>query len=304
MKKSKNPVMKFLRLIAAYPRYRKTQRIFSEMDIRGDLETVRLLQNGHTSISRYGDGEFDWILGEGQEDGFQKNDPKMGARLKEVLMSATKSTDFVIGIPRQLTSVKDENFINRYFWVRAIKDRGMKWYRMFNSSATYWSSTFSRPYMGVKKSKNFQTFFNEAKKIFDNRNILIVEGAETYFSVGTDLLQNAKSIKRVICPAENAFSKYDDILKTTLELAKREDNPLILCALGPSATILAYDLSNQGFQGVDIGHLDMEYYWFVKGVTEPTNIPWKYMNELDTSDEERQMPPHYEAYKEQIAVTI
>lgn len=34
---------------------------------------------------------------------------------------------------------------------------------------------------------------------------------------------------------------------------------LILLALGPCATVLAYDLSNKGYQALDIGHLPNGY---------------------------------------------
>lgn len=30
--------------------------------------------------------------------------------------------------------------------------------------------------------------------------------------VGKDLYENAKSVKRIICPTNNAFDKYDEIL--------------------------------------------------------------------------------------------
>lgn len=33
--------------------------------------------------------------------------------------------------------------------------------------------------------------------------------------------------------------------------------------LDPTATVLAYDLAVQGFQAVDINHVDVEYEWFL-----------------------------------------
>ena len=79
--------------------------------------------------------------------------------------------------------------------------------------------------------------------------------------VGNDLLSNALSVERVIAPSENAFLVYDVILSAVRKYGKGK---LILAALGPTATVLAYDLAREGYWILDIGHLDLEYEWFLK----------------------------------------
>ena len=84
--------------------------------------------------------------------------------------------------------------------------------------------------------------------------------------VGNDFYENAKSIKRIICPANNAFNKYDEIFNAIKELGK---NKLIILALGPTATILASDICNLNhekieYQALDLGHMDIEYEWFLR----------------------------------------
>ena len=59
---------------------------------------------------------------------------------------------------------------------------------------------------------------------------------------------------------------------------------LFLLALGPTATVLAYDLCKMGYQAVDIGHIDLEYEWFLKGQGCRTEIVGKYNNELAGGD--------------------
>ena len=56
---------------------------------------------------------------------------------------------------------------------------------------------------------------------------------------------------------------------------------LFLLALGPSATVLTYDLCNAGYQAVDIGHIDLEYEWFLKGKGFRTLVKGKYNNEIN-----------------------
>ena len=80
----------------------------------------------------------------------------------------------------------------------------------------------------------------------------------TGLGVGNDLFGNAGSIQRILAPAENAFSKYPQILDACME---QPEDSLFLLALGPTATVLASDLCKAGRQAVDIGHVDLEYEW-------------------------------------------
>ena len=54
---------------------------------------------------------------------------------------------------------------------------------------------------------------------------------------------------------------------------------LILLALGPTATAMAYELAKAGYWAVDIGHVDIEYEWMLMGATTKVNVPGKYTNE-------------------------
>ena len=54
-------------------------------------------------------------------------------------------------------------------------------------------------------------------------------------------------------------------------------NKLVLTAIGPTATVLAYDLSNKGYQAIDIGNLDVEYEWFLRKDVVSTPLEFKYV---------------------------
>ena len=55
---------------------------------------------------------------------------------------------------------------------------------------------------------------------------------------------------------------------------------MILIALGPTATILAYDLAKEGYQAVDIGHMDIEYEWYLRKADRKIDIENKAVNEV------------------------
>ena len=135
----------------------------------------------------------------------------------------------------------------------------------------------TRFYIEFKDKRHVPQYIKILKKIWNNKDILIIEGENTRIGVGNDLINNAKSIKRIICPTINAFDVYDKIINEIVIKIKKQI--LILISLGPTATILAYDLSKMGYQAVDVGHIDIEYEWFLKNVTKKVIIRNKYVNE-------------------------
>lgn len=71
-----------------------------------------------------------------------------------------------------------------------------------------------------------------------------------------------------------------------MELIKQDPSnqeKLVLLALGPTATVLAYDLAILGYQAVDIGHIDIEYEWYQKKAFEKIPIEGKFVNESATN---------------------
>ncbi len=98
---------------------------------------------------------------------------------------------------------------------------------------------------------------------------------------GNDLFDNAQSIKRILCPASNAFSQYNSILHCVKSMALSIEDVLILVALGPAATVLAYDLAKDNIQSIDVGHIDIEYEWFKMKAKSKVNIASKAVNEVN-----------------------
>ena len=79
---------------------------------------------------------------------------------------------------------------------------------------------------------------------------------------------------------KNAWSRYDEILSRVLTVSSEYD--VILIALGPTATVLAYDLGKSGLWAIDIGHLDVEYEWFLDKAQKKEPIKNKYVNEVSS----------------------
>lgn len=95
----------------------------------------------------------------------------------------------------------------------------------------------------------------------------------------------AAEVSKIIVPSKNAFSKYEQILELTRETIKTYDkkNLIVLLAIGLTATVLSYDLADNGFQVIDIGHLDVEYQWYLMQAKKKTPLENRIVNEVRDS---------------------
>ncbi|MGN0153919.1 MAG: GT-D fold domain-containing glycosyltransferase [Lachnospiraceae bacterium] len=244
-------------------------------------EAIELILKEKKSLCRLGDGEFSVIAGINRQK-FQRADAKLGKRLQEVLQS--KKENIIVCIPDFYGDLSKYNDDCRYN-TRAYltEDVRKQHYALLDFKRTYYDAFLTRPYASyIDNNTNApQQRFAHLKQIWNNRDLLIIEGEKTRMGIGNDLFDNASSIIRILGPAEHAFDRYDDILKEALQQDKER---LVLIAMGATATVLAYDLALAGFQALDIGHIDIEYEWMLAGTGKKTAIANKYNNEVAGGD--------------------
>jgi glycosyltransferase family protein len=235
-------------------------------------ETMSKLLKGHCSLSRFGEGEFRLALGTSIE--FQGADPILQQRLKEILR--TESEKVLIGIPDVFGSLAIHTSASREFWREYLLRNRDSIYALLNFAREHHDANITRPYYMFTDKAAAAARFRQLRRLWENKRILIVEGANTRLGRGNDLLHQTSSIERIICPAVNAFERYEEILDITRRHAA---DRLVLIALGPTATVLAHDLAQEGLQAIDIGHIDIEYEWFLRGAMTKIPIPGKHVNE-------------------------
>jgi glycosyltransferase family protein len=130
--------------------------------------------------------------------------------------------------------------------------------------------------MDYEDTRGSGVLFEKVMQIWQNREILLLEGEKSRLGAGNNLFQNAKSVQRILAPANNAYAKFDDLFQ---EVLNYDTNKLILVAMGPTAKSLCYELALKGYQAIDIGNLDVEYEWYLRGATSKIKIPGKYTSE-------------------------
>ena len=263
-------------------------------DIKSPLETLDYIKHNRLSVSRYGDGEF--MVMSNLSMGFQKANQELADRLKTVLSANSEKHISCLPYPMfHPNNLKPE--IARY-WRKTVSNYSSL-LKDICKKPVYYDACFSRFYIDYIDSSLSSSIVKKLKSLWDKKDIIIVEGNSTKFGVGNDLLNNANSVHRIICPPTNAYDKYEIILNSIREHAPK--GSLILCALGMTATILAYDLSNEGYQAIDIGHADLEYMWYKMRAKERILIPGKAVNELGITEVLQIVDPNYE---KQIITTI
>ena len=235
-------------------------------------ETIQKIVREGCSVSRFGDGEI--LLTNNKAIGFQKADSKLGERLKGVLQS--NADGHIVCLSDTFTDIYRYNRKARRFWRTHFFIYGHIWDNLLIPNKQYYNTFVTRPYMDFAQKTQCGKWFHDMQAIWQNRNIIFIEGEKSRLGVGNDLFHNAKSIKRILCPPTSAFDKYDSIIN---EAVKQSKDVLFLIALEPTATVLAYDLHKKGYQAIDIGHVDIEYEWWRMNAKRKVKIQNKYVNE-------------------------
>ena len=268
-------------MIDAIRSYAETKQLPNksfDFEVQTIDETLDYILEHHSSIARFGDGEAAIMLG--QSINYQQYDPQLAEELKFIVKQQS-NPQLVIGL--------QEGIKNRFsfvpealaFWRQYLEDYE-EFYLEYCHNPWYGSTFISRPYIDFLDKSKSKSQFEKLKKIWEGRDILIVEGYTSRSGVGNDLFDGAKSIKRIICPSRNAYSKKAEIME---EILKHSEGRLILLMLGPTAKVLAYQLASKGLQAIDIGHIDSEYEWMQMGAEKKVLLRNKHTAEFNLDTE-------------------
>lgn len=226
--------------------------------VLNQFESIEAILNSNKSVARFGDGEFNLILG--NSIGFQEYDEKLAQRLKDVLMC--QDEDMLIGIYR-FGSLADINEQSRAYWRTFMAHHREKLYQLIDFNRTYINAGLTifgietEDHRTAECRAETEKYYNLVRQIWQDKDITIIkgEGTETF---KTNIYDNAKSVSYLYGPKENAFRDYDRILAEAKKLPK---DRLIIAQLGPTAKVLAYDLHKAGYRVLDLGHMGKAYHW-------------------------------------------
>ena len=244
------------------------------IQVKGIDETLDYIIENKSSLVRFGDGEINMLAGHSIP--YQDYDEELVSTMRDIIGQESRK-ELVVCLPDAFTDRFRFTYWAIPFW-KDHMDHYMDFYRELCSDSWYGSTFVSRPYIDFEDKSQAKAQFEKLKSIWENRDLLIVEGATSRSGVGNDLFDEANSIKRIICPSHSAFSRVHEIEE---EIEKHAAGRLILCMLGPTAKVLAYHLSRKGHQVLDIGHIDSEYEWMKMGAKTKVKFSHKHTAEYN-----------------------
>jgi glycosyltransferase family protein len=213
-------------------------------NVWSEEKTIRHLIEHRSSICRFGDGELKLMVGE-RHKSFQDVDHALNARLIEVLQS--NDPGILVGIH----PVRSFETLGR-IWQKFIIRIGDDVLELLDSNRDYPSMGAFRT-LPRQNREEFVARIKLIKQIWQGRKVLFVVGTNSRFSFEPELFNNAVSVDSLYAPAKNAFKEYEDIVGRISEYDQEEY--LVMPVLGPTATILAYDLAKKGYQTIDFGQM-------------------------------------------------
>lgn len=267
---SENKIRRMFKDVIAYIDYelyiRGIKKMAHNIDVMSVSDTIRELRDTNKSLVRFGDGEVAMMRGVSLK--LQKQSPELVERMKNII--GYHDDNLMVSIQDIFDGLELYVPKSRQFW----RDHLLfcrKFYEEYcTGDRTYCSTSFSRCYITIEDKTQCAKWFEDIRKIWEGKDIVVVEGVATHNGVTNDMLDLAHSVERIICPAKNAYLAYDRILDSCL---KYDKDKLFLLSLGATAKPLAEDLFNAGYRVIDIGNLDVEYEWYLTGTTEKVELP-------------------------------
>lgn len=250
--------------------------------------TIDELVRTNKSLVRFGDGEITMIRG--RSLAFQEVNSEITEGLARIL--GYEHDGLIMAIPEIFSDLSIYRKESSRFW----KDHlffGRKVYMEYcNDHKVYGNAYVSRFYYALEDKSKCGRWIEKIRQIWNDKDIVVVEGERTHNGVGNDLLDTARSIERIVGPSTQAYEKVDEIMECCREYPK---DRLFLISLGIAAKFLVEKLFLEGYRALDIGHLDMEYEWYLHNAKTKEKIP-----KHDVIGEEANRNAGYQEYLAQI----
>lgn len=210
-------------------------------------ETIDDIISNDKSIVRFGDELIDMFKGIGlyYDDWHQKYDPKLVARLKEVL--SFDNPKLMVALHWQFftktkAQLKSEG-IPPHIWTNAKVF--MRQY--MHSNRVYGSALCFQP------KYNPDIDFEKIGKYLKTKHVIIITGNIKRF----EHIKLGKTTDFVGCPKNDSWFHYEDIFSKAISIPKnkgyRKEDVLFLVSLASAAKVFVLDLLKFGYQGWDTG---------------------------------------------------
>jgi len=248
-------------------------KIWPLPQVKSIPETIDKILVNKCSICRFGDSEFLYIIDKINLP-YQKQNVQLRNALIEILNS--NEPNILVGLPIGYYSLENLKTDTKKTWRSQISWIYPRLKNYLPANKMFYNASMTRLYMDYEDTSHSNAYFEKIMQLWKGREVVLIEGEKSRLGVGNNLFSETISVQRILGPAHDAFDMYGKIF----DFAKKQPpNKLILIAMGPTAKPLAFNLAKAGYQAIDIGNIDVEYEWFLRGATTKIKIPGKYTSE-------------------------
>ncbi len=213
-------------------------------DILPPAETLDLALKP-LSFSRIGDGEFNIIIG--GRNSFNKSNPKLAERLKEICESGSNGHCLVC-----LNNYKLPKDHPTYSW---FVHHGTRYLDQVLERVNFKKEKYGDAYFLIRNSQDAnglnQTGLEKIKTLWLGQKVLFVCNKKSPVVTDPSAFFNQTATKEFLyIPDKDAFDSYEEIIS---DIRKYDTSWKIYLEAGATASVLAWDLSKEGYIVYDMG---------------------------------------------------
>lgn len=222
-------------------------------------ETMQEIISSGKSFIRTGDGEISLMMGKNHS--FQDYNEEIAERLLKMLHNPPDN--ILVGLNRvYFVSLGQKK--NRNYYRRNAYDFRKFYLENCSSEATYIDATCTGPFFFSDSKDMLVNHYEEWKKMFRNRDIVVVCGEGLLDEYEYDVFEYANCKGIINCPRTNAWKKKDEIVQ---KIHNYSTDILLVFILGQAGKAMIYELVEEGYVCWDVGHLAKYYNALMKGIS-------------------------------------
>lgn len=221
-------------------------------------ESLEMLRTAPKSFARFGDGEI--AIMQGKSILFQDYDSMLAEKMLKVLK--TKRDDLYVGINDNYFHAIPLNAsgLSRNFLRGAGPGLRKFFLREINPEIQYLNAACFTGYYHYRYEM-YDEIISIKRKLFEGKKIALVTGESVKAKWDYDIFELAASKQYITAPSKNAFQEYDSILD---EINRSVSKDTLICLiLGPTAKVMAADLTDMGYMAWDVGHIAKDYDFYM-----------------------------------------
>lgn len=222
---------------------------FSFFPLKGHFltsdETVKYISSAKKSVIRFGDGEFNILVGGNVH--YQVYNSELRKELLEILQNYTGDSPYLLCVPYHYFS-KSNLTLNKRVLISSWSTPKRTFKKYIKTDVAYGDAfVFARN----NDRYNYQRIWEKY------RTVILVHNNKKYFKDVIDLDRQEGFFVKV--PDKNSYEFIDEIEYEIEKIYKinnlSQENTIVLLSAGPTAKALVYRMSLKGYKMIDCGHV-------------------------------------------------